>query len=264
MGVKNYRDLIVWQKAMDLVTSVYQFTDSFPQREVFGLTNQVRRAAVSVPSNIAEGQGRNSIRDFRHFLSIARGSLQEVETQLELSRPLKYLGETNRISIMEQSSEVARLINGLSRALVDSRLSRPLPTFFYPLPADCYPLRDGRSSGLRQVRVGDPSWGAGVNRLDLRAGPMSPRSRHSGGYGTLPSVYSEMRANFQGILRKEVIQPQVPLRLPCYDLVPITGFIFGACLAAPATSDAPRFGGLTGGVYKAQEHIHRGMLIRDY
>ena len=70
--------------------------------------------------------------------------------------------------------------------------------------------------------------------------------------------------NFQGILRKEVIQPQVPLRLPCYDLVPITGFIFGACLAAPATSDTPRFGGLTGGVYKAQEHIHRGMLIRDY
>ena len=65
-------------------------------------------------------------------------------------------------------------------------------------------------------------------------------------------------------LRKEVIQPQVPLRLPCYDLVPITGFIFGACLAAPATSDTPRFGGLTGGVYKAQEHIHRGMLIRDY
>ena len=66
------------------------------------------------------------------------------------------------------------------------------------------------------------------------------------------------RATSKVILRKEVIQPQVPLRLPCYDLVPITGFIFGACLAAPATSDAPRFGGLTGGVYKAQEHIHRG------
>ena len=78
-------------------------------------------------------------------------------------------------------------------------------------------------------------------------------------------VYSGVRAGFsKDILRKEVIQPQVPLRLPCYDLVPITGFIFGACLAAPATSDAPRFGGLTGGVYKAQEHIHRGMLIRDY
>lgn len=66
------------------------------------------------------------------------------------------------------------------------------------------------------------------------------------------------RAVFKVILRKEVIQPQVPLRLPCYDLVPITGFIFGACREAPATSDAPRFGGLTGGVYKAQEHIHRG------
>ena len=81
---------------------------------------------------------------------------------------------------------------------------------------------------------------------------------------TDPKVPPAGRAGLLSILRKEVIQPQVPLRLPCYDLVPITGFIFGACLAAPATSDAPRFGGLTGGVYKAQEHIHRGMLIRDY
>ena len=92
---------------------------------------------------------------------------------------------------------------------------------------------------------------------------MSPhgpaRSRNESGVALCPAW-----AYFQGILRKEVIQPQVPLRLPCYDLVPITGFIFGACLAAPATSDTPRFGGLTGGVYKAQEHIHRGMLIRDY
>ena len=81
--------------------------------------------------------------------------------------------------------------------------------------------------------------------------------------GLAPGVSTAGRG-FLSVLRKEVIQPQVPLRLPCYDLVPITGFIFGACLAAPATSDAPRFGGLTGGVYKAQEHIHRGMLIRDY
>jgi four helix bundle protein len=120
MGVRNYRDLIVWQKSMDLVTLVYQFTESFPQKEVFGLTNQLRRAAVSVPSNIAEGQGRNSNRDFQRFLSIARGSLQEVETQLELARRLGYLGETNLIDINELSSEVARLINGLSRALTDS------------------------------------------------------------------------------------------------------------------------------------------------
>ena len=75
---------------------------------------------------------------------------------------------------------------------------------------------------------------------------------------TLTSRSQTSQAKFsKKVLRKEVIQPQVPLRLPCYDLVPITGFIFGACLAAPTTSDAPRFGGLTGGVYKAQEHIHR-------
>ena len=66
------------------------------------------------------------------------------------------------------------------------------------------------------------------------------------------------------LVRKEVIQPQVPLRLPCYDLVPIAELTLGACLAAPAASDAPRFGGLTGGVYKAQEHIHRRMLTGDY
>ncbi len=73
-----------------------------------------------------------------------------------------------------------------------------------------------------------------------------------------PRFRNSSQAKFsKKVLRKEVIQPQVPLRLPCYDLVPITGFIFGACLAAPTTSDAPRFGGLTGGVYKAQEHIHR-------
>lgn len=100
-------------------------------------------------------------------------------------------------------------------------------------------------------QVCKPSRAAGVACLRDRVGSMwLPRPF---GHGAL-----------EIILRKEVIQPQVPLRLPCYDLVPITGFIFGACLAAPATSDAPRFGGLTGGVYKAQEHIHRGMLTRDY
>ena len=89
-------------------------------------------------------------------------------------------------------------------------------------------------------------------------------TRRRGGGGLAATFAGPDAGGFLSILRKEVIQPQVPLRLPCYDLVPITGFIFGACLAAPTTSDAPRFGGLTGGVYKAQEHIHRGMLIRDY
>jgi four helix bundle protein len=120
MKVKSYRDLIVWQKAMDLVTLVYQSTECFPHKEVFGLTNQIRKAAVSIPSNIAEGQGRNTDRDFRHFLAISRGSLQEVETQLELARRLNYLDEETLFDILELSSEVARLINGLSRALVDA------------------------------------------------------------------------------------------------------------------------------------------------
>ena len=88
-------------------------------------------------------------------------------------------------------------------------------------------------------------------------GPTWP-SRAPGRTAWRQSPVAGPQAGFLSFLRKEVIQPQVPLRLPCYDLVPITGFIFGACLAAPTTSDAPRFGGLTGGVYKAQEHIHRG------
>ena len=103
-----------------------------------------------------------------------------------------------------------------------------------------------------------------MSNSDQRPGGADVASRSGTDQVRDPVRVAPARANFQGILRKEVIQPQVPLRLPCYDLVPITGFIFGACLAAPATSDTPRFGGLTGGVYKAQEHIHRGMLIRDY
>ena len=114
----------------------------------------------------------------------------------------------------------------------------------------------------------EPPGGAGVRHVGpRRAVPTRPQglARKRGSCDSRWRVYSRRTGrDFLSILRKEVIQPQVPLRLPCYDLVPITGFIFGACLAAPATSDAPRFGGLTGGVYKAQEHIHRGMLIRDY
>ena len=100
--------------------------------------------------------------------------------------------------------------------------------------------------------------------LDHRTGGTAPmRPCRAAGVGTRGDALGPRFS--KEILRKEVIQPQVPLRLPCYDLVPITGLIFGACpFKAPATSDAPRFGGLTGGVYKAQEHIHRGVLIRDY
>jgi four helix bundle protein len=87
----SYKDLIEWRKAMELVTEIYRATREFPRDELYGLTNQLRRAAVSVPSNIAEGQARFSRKEFRHFLSHARGSLVEIETQLTIAQNLGYL-----------------------------------------------------------------------------------------------------------------------------------------------------------------------------
>ena len=87
----NHKDLEVWKKSMDLVALVYQLTNDFPDTEKFGLTNQLRRASVSVPSNIAEGAGRKSKKEFIHFLYIALGSLNEIETQLEISKRLNYI-----------------------------------------------------------------------------------------------------------------------------------------------------------------------------
>ena len=117
MAVRNYSELIAWQKAMDLVEGIYAATKQFPKEEIYGLTSQVRRAAVSVPSNIAEGQGRKSINEFLYHLSVAYGSLREVETQILIAGRLHYLGleEINRLS--ELSAEVGRLINGLSHSL---------------------------------------------------------------------------------------------------------------------------------------------------
>jgi four helix bundle protein len=103
---------------MDMVVRVYQITEPFPSKEMFGLTNQLRRAAVSVPSNIAEGQGRNTSNDFVRYLSISKGSLQEVQTQVELANRLGYLDETTTRDFLDFSEEVARLLNGLSRSLL--------------------------------------------------------------------------------------------------------------------------------------------------
>lgn len=117
VGGKNYQDLIAWQKAMDLVQMIYDTTKSFPKEETYGLTSQIRRAAVSIPSNIAEGQGRASAAEFRHFLSIAHGSVREVETQIMISQRLAYLSADATQRILEQAGEVGRLINGLSSSL---------------------------------------------------------------------------------------------------------------------------------------------------
>lgn len=117
MAVRSYRDLIVWQKAMDLVTSIYNLTKRFPKDETYGLTNQMRRAAVSIPSNIAEGQGRDSTKEFLHHLSIAYGSLMEVETQILIAENLNYLNKDETKVILNNAAEIGRLINGLSRSL---------------------------------------------------------------------------------------------------------------------------------------------------
>ena len=117
MAGKNYTDLIVWQKAMGFVEEVYKASARFPREELYGLTAQMRRAAVSIPSNIAEGQGRRSRREFRRFLRIAHGSLREVETQILLAERLHYLNANARIELMRITSEIGRLLNGLARSL---------------------------------------------------------------------------------------------------------------------------------------------------
>lgn len=119
MSVKSYRDLIVWQKAMDFVVAVYQHTARFPREEIYGLTSQLRRSAVSIPSNISEGQGRHSTREFCNFLSIARGSLNEAETQILLAERLGYLTEQFRCDLLNMAAEVGRLLNGLMNSLAD-------------------------------------------------------------------------------------------------------------------------------------------------
>lgn len=117
MAVQMYRDLIAWQKSIELVTDVYRCTSKFPKEEIYGLTSQLRRAAVSVPSNIAEGQGRHSTGEFRHFLGQARGSLFEVETQILIARQLGYLGEQETNCLLQTSAEVGRILNGLYASL---------------------------------------------------------------------------------------------------------------------------------------------------
>jgi four helix bundle protein len=117
MAVHSYEDLIVWQKAVDLVAEVYRATRSFPKDEVYGLTAQLRRAAVSVPSNIAEGQGRLSTGEFKQFLGHARGSLYELNTQLRIAEKLEYLARKEVNALSNRSAEVGRILNGLLSSL---------------------------------------------------------------------------------------------------------------------------------------------------
>jgi four helix bundle protein len=119
---KSYRDLIVWQKAMALAQSVYKLTENLPKREAYGLADQTRRAAVSVASNIAEGYGRLSDLQFRYFLGNARGSLYEMQTQVELATNLGYLKTEDGRQLIDQGWEVARIMNGLIASLSSGRV----------------------------------------------------------------------------------------------------------------------------------------------
>ena len=109
----EYKELAAWQRAMDLVREVYRCTRNFPRDEVFGITSQMRRAAVSVPSNIAEGKGRYSRKELIQFLYKARGSLMELETQILIARDLNYLDEFTSRSLSTHTLEVTRILNGL-------------------------------------------------------------------------------------------------------------------------------------------------------
>ena len=101
---RSYRDLRVWQRAIQLTTAIYRCTETFAREELYGLTSQLRRAAVSIPSNIAEGKGRNTLREYRHFLAIARGSNMEVQTQLVIARELQF-GSLEKLAAAEALSE---------------------------------------------------------------------------------------------------------------------------------------------------------------
>jgi four helix bundle protein len=114
---RSYRDLEVWKLSIDFVKKVYQVTHNFPASENFGLINQIRRAAVSIPSNIAEGQGRNSTKEFRQFLAISLGSLAELETQLIIAKEIEYLTQNGLEALLSPLDRIRKMIKGLSKGI---------------------------------------------------------------------------------------------------------------------------------------------------
>ena len=129
MKINKYQDLIVWQKAMDYAVKVYEMTRKFPAEEKFGLMGQINRAVVSIPSNIAEGAGRDSKKEFSQFLSIALGSSYEAETQLILACRLGFLNQNDLSVLSDMSNEIQRMIVGLKKSLL-TKLNLFLSFFF--------------------------------------------------------------------------------------------------------------------------------------
>ena len=118
--VKTYKDLLVWQKAIHFVTQVYKVVKGFPQEELYGLTSQIKRAAVSIPSNIAEGYGRKSTKDYIRFLQIAMGSIFEIQTQLEISKNLEFVSESSFGELYEYSREIERMLSSMINKVTES------------------------------------------------------------------------------------------------------------------------------------------------
>jgi four helix bundle protein len=115
--IRTHRDLLIWQKSMALVTEIYRKSQRFPAQEQYGLTSQIRRAAVSIPSNIAEGFGRQSTGDYIRFLNIAVGSLFEVQTQIEIALNLSFIQESEFTIIFESTREIDRMMSSLIQKL---------------------------------------------------------------------------------------------------------------------------------------------------
>lgn len=120
MAVLHYRELVAWQRGMDFVEAVYRLTKRFPREKLYGLTNQLRRAAVSVPPNVAEGQGRGIGAEFGHHLRISNGSRQEAETQILIAIRLGYVAEPEAADALGLGDEVGRLLTGLHRSVTGS------------------------------------------------------------------------------------------------------------------------------------------------
>ena len=116
-AIKTHHDLNVWQKAISLVTLIYEHTAGFPKKEIYGLTSQIRRCAVSIPSNIAEGSARTTKKDFAYFLAIALGSIAELETQLIISKNLNYLSETVLNELIDELKSIRKMTLGLRKSI---------------------------------------------------------------------------------------------------------------------------------------------------
>ncbi|MRX68254.1 four helix bundle protein [Flavobacterium resistens] len=118
--MSHFRKILVWQKSMSLVTKIYKATRTFPKEEMFGLTSQIRRSSVSIPSNIAEGSSRESSKDFLRFLYISLGSIFEMQTQLEIAKNIIYINEEEFNLLYEDSREIERMLASLIRKLKDN------------------------------------------------------------------------------------------------------------------------------------------------